>query len=269
MKSLIVGGCSYSAGYGLNYDDPESDCKESPDLWVNLCHRNIKKLNRLSLENIGQSGASNSEIFENLVEAISKNKNELEMVICGWTSMPRYNVNVGFELYDTTASLSLNNRTHKTNQINISRKYIKNLVDRLKVLHHCQWEIVKVLRYINILEAMAKKYKFQILHLNLLCPWDVGFFDVMQGDFLPMMLTEFTRKEILHIESRDDEEIFPLYKKQHQMYLEVGGVQKEKWINLYNSFNSLQVDTSYDGIHPGKESNKIFYSTVKDFIETH
>lgn len=266
MKLLVVGGCSFTTGYGLNQKDPNSDYKESPDLWINLCHKNIEKLSTLELKNVGQSGASNTEIFENLVSVISRTNN-IELVICGWTSMPRYNFNVGFELYDTSASFNIN-RTHGTNKADISGKYIQDLVDRLKALHHYHWEILKLLRYINILEELSKRLKFQILHVNLLCPWDNGFFDVLQEDFLPSELSEFTRKEILNVDSRDDEEIFSLYKKQHQMYFQVGGIQKEKWINLYNSFGSLQIDTCFDDQHPGIESNQIFYKTVKNFIET-
>jgi hypothetical protein len=183
--------------------------------------------------------------------------------------MPRYNFSVGFELYDTTTSMQdkVNIRSHKLNTGDISADYIQDLLDRLKVLHHLQWEIIKVVKYVNILKKLTEKFEINLVNINSLCPWDKDFFKYNQHA-LPMEFTEFTQNEILNIQNRSDEEIFKLYTKQHQMYNELGGIQPQTWANLYNSFLSLRTDTNYDNLHPGINSNQHYYQLVKQYIET-
>ena len=253
-------GCSFTAGTGFNEE------KESPDLWVNLCHKNIKCFSNLTLLNLSHEGASNSEIFEQAVEAIST-QTDLKYLICAWTSMPRYSFDVGFELYNTREHAEpLLNRTHNLNQGTISNDYIQNCVNRFKALHHLQFEIVKLVKYINLIKCLGKNIR--IININALCPWDEGFFIQHNDNFFPGDLTEFTKKEILNVHNRDDEEIYKLYKLQHHQYNSVGGIDPTTWVNLYNSFLNLKIDVNLDQLHPGIESSKIYYNLVKQYIET-
>jgi len=268
MKKVVVSGCSFVSGVGFDDADPELDFKESPNLWINLCCKNTPRLKNLNLINLSKAGASNTEIFETSLDAVF-NHTDIDFLICCWTSMPRYNFSVGFELYDTTTSMQdkVNIRSHKLNTGDISADYIQDLLDRLKVLHHLQWEIIKVVKYVNILKKLTEKFEINLVNINSLCPWDKDFFKYNQHA-LPMEFTEFTQNEILNIQNRSDEEIFKLYTKQHQMYNELGGIQPQTWANLYNSFLSLRTDTNYDNLHPGINSNQHYYQLVKQYIET-
>jgi hypothetical protein len=71
MKKVIFTGCSFTAGNGwLEVPAEKStaiECKDHPLLWVNLCHREISCLGHLELLNLGEGGASNTEIFENIL----------------------------------------------------------------------------------------------------------------------------------------------------------------------------------------------------------
>jgi hypothetical protein len=258
MASIAFVGCSLTAGTGFENE------KESSHLWVNLCHRNIDYFNDLELINLSRGGASNSEIFEQAVEAISTHS-DLKYLICAWTSMPRYTFEIGFELYETRAH-TFKNRTHKLNHLTIPNKYIQDCADRFKALHHLQFEIVKLVKYINIIKNLNKD--INIININALCPWDDKFFIRLTDNFFPSNLTEFTQKEILNIHNRDDEEIYKLYKLQHNQYDTAGGIDTKSWANLYNPFSKLQIDFNLDSQHPGIESNKIYYNLVKDYIET-
>jgi len=257
MGILAVAGCSFAAGTGF-FDE-----KDSPELWVNLCHRNINCFNELQLVNLSKGGASNAEVFEQAVEAISLYPN-LKYLICSWTSMPRYSFNVGFELYDTNAGNPP--REHKLNDRVIPADYIANVRDRLRSLIHLQYEIVKLIKYINIIKQLAPNVK--IINVNSLCPWDNQFFTQLTDNFLPSDMTEFTRKEILNTKTRDDEEIYKLYALQHKQYTQVGGITASSWVNLYNSFLTLQTDVNLDNHHPGINSNKLYYNLVKIYTET-
>lgn len=265
IGSIIFSGCSITSGQGLNQNNPNIDYKESENLWVNLCHRNIDCFKQLQLVNVAQAGISNTDIFENALYEISKTPN-IKFMICAWTSMPRYTFNVGFELYDSQAGINFKNRDHLLNNKTISGKYIQDISDRFRALHHYQWEISRVIKYVNILEGLAKRLKFQILHINALCPWDQDFFK-FKINCRPSDLTEFTKNQILYVDNRDDDEIFSLYQKQHSMYESLGGIHEEKWINLYESFRSLRVDLAFDNSHPGVKSNEVYFNLVKDFME--
>jgi hypothetical protein len=264
MGTIAFAGCSFTAGTGFNQDDIDSDCWNSPHLWVNLCHQNIDCFKELNLVNLSQRGASNQDIFEQALYAISSNP-DLEYLICAWTSMPRFHFEVGFELYATTVASFSTNKQHNLNDKIISAEYLNNIIDRFRTLIHLQHEIVKVVKYSNLIKKFAHNVK--VININAICPWDDKFFIKQFGNFLPSNLTKFTQNEILNCKNRDDEEIRNLYDLQHNQYNQAGGIDEICWVNLYNSFKNLHVDTNFDGLHPGVESNKIYYNLVKKYIE--
>jgi len=267
-KKLVVVGCSVTSGDGLYNENTGQDCVNSPDLWVNLCHQHIPQFSKLQLLNLGKGGFSVLSIFLSAIEAISVH-NDIEYLICAWTSMPRYNFHVGFELYNTEEMFTPNKllRDHKLNKGVLTSNYLKTICDKFLALHDAQHEIVSLIRYINILENISKNKDIKILNVNALCPWDHKFFDVLSGHFIPSDFTPFTR-EILTVNNRNDEEIATLYQQQHEMYAKVGGIRPQTWVNLYNSFYNEIIDRNYDGSHPGIKSNQRFFEIVKNYIET-
>jgi hypothetical protein len=277
MKKVVFAGCSFTAGNGWNNIEPEKsltvEVKDSAHLWVNLCHQNIDLLKSLDLINVGQGGASNTEIFENAVGAVSAHQNNIDYLFCQWTTMPRYNFDVGFELWNTQEKLHLGNGRSKFG-INLnrgdswSREYLNDLLDRLLALHHLHREIVKVVRYTKIITDLCESFDIRPVFINGICPWDRNYFDVLPQGTLPSEYTEFTKKEILNIDTRDDEDIFKLYYQAHQDYNTAGGIDHNKWINLYDSFQQQKIDTNYDNVHPGKLSNQLYFQQIKTFLET-
>ena len=274
MKKVLFTGCSYTAGSGWLSADPESsmkvDVKDHPELWVNLCHQNIDYLSNLDLINLGKGGASNTEIFENTLRAISNFGNKIDIIFCQWTAMPRYNFNVGFELWSTGENLQDVDRKHAVNLNkgeSYSRPYIKDLLDRLRVLHHVHWEILKVVDYSNIITKIANAIGIKkVYFINGLCPWDKNYFLELPNT-KPANYTPFTKKEILNIETRDDEDIQKLYTLAHSQYKSAGGIHTSSWLNLYNSFRTQQIDVNFDKQHPGTQSNLLYFNQIKQFIK--
>lgn len=274
MSSKVVFvGCSFTAGNGwidtIAEESMAVECKDSPHLWVNICHKEIPSIQEMELVNLGQGGASNTEIFQNAVRAISSISN-INTIFCQWTSAPRYNFNVGFELWNTTESLHATKcRRH---DINLNkgdhwpRHYVQDLLDRLRVMHHLHWEILKIIDYSATLSRLAKQIGFDIFFINGLCPWDKNYFTKLEN-VDPESYTPFTKKEILNIESRDDKDIFELYNLAHQNYSDAGGINDSQWINLYNSFLHNKIDVNFDLNHPGKQSNLIFYNIIRQRID--
>jgi hypothetical protein len=116
-KKLVFTGCSFTAGSGWDKNvtkNASTTCKDYPGLWVNLCYKNITDFSELELVNLAQNGASNNEIFQQTLESSSILGSDIHNIFCQWTSMPRYNFNAGFELWNTSESFSeLYDLTHE------------------------------------------------------------------------------------------------------------------------------------------------------------
>ena len=266
-KKLVFAGCSFTAGHGW-IPGTQLACKDSPHLWVNLCHQNINKFQNLDLINVGQGGASNTQIFENAIEEISKYQNNIDTMIVQWTAMPRYCWNVGFELWDTSESMNNDHGRHDhtlSNGTVYTQNYITDIRNRLLATHHLHWEILKLLRYANILSTACANYGIHCFFVNGICPWDKEYFTRMHN-VVPESYTPFTKEEILDIKHRSDQDIFELYTRMHDAYDQYP-VQQKLWMNLYNPFHYNRVDFNYDNQHPGSKSNQIFCQIVKEFIE--
>jgi hypothetical protein len=272
VSKVVFTGCSFTAGSGWINDDSVADCKEAPQLWVNLAHSNIDKLKNLDLVNYSSCGASNAEIFQQTVCAMGDHGRDIEYIFCQWTAMPRYRFSVGLELWPTH-ELIKHRRPKFTHDVNLSngdsysRKYIDDLINRLLALHHLHMEIVKVLEYCNTLQKLARTLDIKLYFINGLCPWDENYF-LRLHNVLPDAYTEFTKKDILEIECRNDEDIFKLYDQIHNDYENAGGIDNSQWINLYSSMVSNKIDTNYDNAHPGINSNHLYYQQIKTFLKT-
>ena len=274
MKKVIFTGCSFTAGNGwANIPAEKSSqiqCKNYPGLWVNLCHTRLPELSHLELVNLGVGGACNTEIFENTVQAISEHANNIDTIFCQWTSMPRYKFSAGLELWVTGESIEAGGRSnedvHLSDGTVWTRKYLDDLLNRLNVLHHLHGEILKVVKYTNILQALAFNHNIKIYFINGSCPWDQNYF-VQLNAFLPQDLTPFTKTAILNIESRSDKDIFELYKIIHNDYACKGGIDPASWVNLYSPMSKNKLDTNYDNQHPGVKSNQLYFQQVKNFLE--
>jgi hypothetical protein len=268
-KSILFTGCSFTAGNGwtdLPADESiRIEVKDSPYLWTNLCCKEISKFHNLEIINNSFSGASNTEIFESTVSALANHGSNIDTVFCQWTVMPRYNFNVGFELWNTSESFLFDVRKHNVNLNNGTtwpREYISDLLNRLKTIHHLHWEILKVVKYSNYITKLSKLLGIQhVFFINGLCPWDKNYF-VKLHNVKPESYTNFTKHEILNIDTRTDDDIYKLYALAHQHYSQAGGIEEHQWINLYDSFRKIRVDVNFDNQHPGPKSNKLYSQLI-------
>jgi hypothetical protein len=243
--------------------------KLEPNLWVNLLHGSVS-LRHLDLTNVGLGGRSNQGIFLDAVWNLVNDHYDYAFV--AWTSMPRYEMEVGLEEYTTRQVFMPNLRIlhdHRLNDIVYDQRYLKKINDRFVSLAHVHFEIVQLLRYVNSLIRVADLVNTKIFFINSMCPWDAGYFNKIQN-VLPEKYTAFTQT-ILNMKNRDDDEIFRIYDKMHKELEGAGGIHEPYWLNLYQSLKSLQIDTNDDGVHPGIKSNQTFArfleSNFKDKLE--
>ena len=248
MQYTLFSGCSFTAGSGFELE------KSEPGLWVNLLHKKVFK--GTNLLNVSRGGRSNAGIFQDTVTALMSYS--VRYAVVEWTNMPRYEVDLGFELYDTTQTFIPNApcRDHSLNQINYTSKYLNSIRDRFTSLAHNYNEILNLVEYTNTIRKLSIQTGTQVFFVNGLCPWDQDFF-VRKTDVFPDKYTLYTQK-LLFTDNRSDSEIFQLYNKMHSSFDSKGGVDQSIWLNLYQSMLSQSIDRNLDNLHPGLESNQLY-----------
>ena len=259
MKHVLFVGCSYVAGSGWELE------QQDPHLWVNLLHRNTN-LKQYSLINHSRGGRSNAGIFQDAVWNIGRYP--IEYAFVSWTAMPRYELSLGLELYETRAGFMPNGQCFdwNLNDIRYSKKYLENIRDRFTTLPHLHFEILNLIYYVNALVDIGNRVGTKIFFVNSMCPWDQNYFTRLHS-VLPNQYTKFTQK-LINCDNRDDHEIFSLYDKLHNEYDQAGGIQESHWLNLYNSLVSQKVDVNSDGAHPGIKSNQLYYTQLHQALQS-
>lgn len=240
-KKILAVGCSMTFGTGL-----EGDIND-PKLWVNQIMSPIGKVH-----NLAKTGRNNSWICHEALSALVKES--YDIVLIGWSAIPRYGFHAGLELYSTHTRLTNEYNINLNNKVCFPKKWLGRLGDDLRKMHNDHWDILDLVKYVNILirfqETSPEK---KIFFVNTLSPWCKGYFDYKHISF-PSDLTAY-EQDLLQVETRDDDEIFALYEMIHRDYNHYGGINEAHWLNLYDSLASMQVDdASKSDRHPGYKS---------------
>ena len=247
MTKILVVGCSMTKGHGLSLE------KDDPKLWVTQLIKS--NFNNTTIVNLAQTGRNNHWIFTETASAIIKDN--YNVVVVGWSSLERLNFNVGLELYSTTTMLK-NLDVNVNSGMTIKGKTLEKLGDELQKIKNPHWDILDLIKYVNILyyiQVATKKSK--LFFVNTLTDFPDEYFQRM--DFsVPSGLDSYTQ-ELLSVEARDDQEIKKLYNRIHDQYTQYGGIHTECWLNLNKSLDAMKIDTiSNTDTHPGYLSQDVF-----------
>jgi hypothetical protein len=257
MRYTLFSGCSYTAGTGFELE------KDEPNLWVNQMHKMF--FSDTTLLNVSKGGRSNAGIFQDTIRALTSYP--VDFAVVQWTSMPRYELDLGFELYSTRQCFIPNTPCfdHNLNDINYTSSYLESIRDRFTSLAHDCHEILNLVEYVNSIVNLSRLTKTKVVFINGLCPWDTEFF-TRNASLRPVGYTEYTRK-IINAETRPDSENFELYNQMHDNFTEAGGIHESLWVNLNNSMLTTISDVNSDNLHPGINSNNYYFDLFsKDLI---
>jgi len=178
-----------------------------------------------------------------------------EYAVINWTSVPRYDLELGFELYSTRQHFIPNTECldHNLNNIKYTKEYLSSIRDRFTALAHDCFEILNVVEYTNSIIKLSKQTGTQVFFVNAMCPWDSEFFS-KKTSCLPAQYTKYTQN-LLNVDNRSDDQIFQLYDLMHKKLDDAGGINESSWLNLYDSMYDNKIDTNSDNMHPGPHSN--------------
>jgi len=254
IKVLAV-GCSMTRGHGLVNESNDTE------LWVNK----LFPSDRYVVSNKSMTGANNHWIFLETISHLLKET--YDIVLVGWSAIPRFNFHVGLEWYPVRTMLTNSSDIHLNNNITVSGKWLNTIGNNLRKIHNDHWDFLDLVKYVNTLILIQeKKNNGRIFFVNTLSPWPDNYFTKKQIN-LPSNLTLF-EQYLLQVDTRDDDEIFQLYDMIHTHYQSYGGIQEEHWLNLYSSLRSMQVDDVSDtDPHPGYQSQQIFSQCLNASLE--
>lgn len=248
---ILFSGCSFSVGYGLEGE------RDDHDNYCNMLAREY--FSGATVKNIGVNGYPNLNIY--LDSAAELYGEHYDYAFVGWTSYPRHLFGVGLDSQDDGVRLIMsqgrgrpwNLRSFNGGDLSFSEDFLNDYREKFLLTHNDHFEIVDIIKYVNLLKSQCQQSKTKIYFLNNLCPWDNGYFDY-QTDVVPSNLTDYTQG-LLNIDRRTDDQIKILYNRIHNDYKLSGGIHPQSWLNLYSSFKSIQCDTGNDDKHPGPISH--------------
>mgnify|MGYP003624385751 FL=1 len=245
-NKVLFAGCSLTAGYGLPGE------KSNPDIWTTKLSNKI--FSNSDVVNIAESGHSNDSIFIDVLGEITKNS--YDYVIVAWSETNRINYNIGLELYHTKSRLAPCEDYNLVGKNTITGSWLfKNILMNLDDVLNEHWAILRMVKYTNIL-SKVQQHNGKIFFVNGIGCWPNNYF-TKQCSWQDA--DEYTKKNILQMDNRSDDEISRLYNKIHLDYAEAGGIQENLWLNLYNSMSKLQIDNISDSDHhPGIRSQGLF-----------
>jgi hypothetical protein len=241
--NLLFSGCSITQGIGLHHENQNS--MHYANVLTSMMFNNNVKVN-----NIGVAGYSNLRIFLDTCSELTKSN--YDFVFVGWTSYPRFYTWLGLQAseYPGIFLPGTDLDDFDGNDLSYSKKFLNNFRDSFSLISHAHYDILDIVRYVNILKTLAENKNTKIYFLNNFCHWDKNYFRQINVQVKLDLLTNYTNK-VLNSKNRNDDEVNFLYKKIHKDYKSLGGIQEKLWLNLYNSMTSMCVDLGNDNLHPG------------------
>jgi hypothetical protein len=256
MTKILVVGCSMTNGHGLvaTPTDPYKLDTTDSKLWVNHVCRQM--CNDPQIVNLAKSGRNNHWIFTETACALAKDS--YDIVIVAWSELARYNFNVGLELYPTLTTLGLTQDININPGVTVSAQWLTKLGDQLRRLYNDHWMLLDLIKYVNILKQIQVDARnSKLFFVNTLFTFPPNYFEHKPFTTISN-LPDYTQ-DLLQGETRDDNEVEKLYNMIYSQYNDYGGIQSDLWLNLYDSFLSMQIDSAQkNDPHPGYKSQQVF-----------
>ena len=230
---LLVGGCSFSSGWGFTPANIEQ-------CWPNLL---AKKLDA-DLTNVSETGYDNTGIFLNLIEKLIDT--DFDLCLFQVTALNRIILSPNAHGHQLLRPSGPNMSAGKLSDGEYAAM-IKKFVLINQDMEH--WNrLFKIITTIQTLIKQGKNIKF----VNGLLHWDDNFFtNPDKSVFL---------KTTMDFDNLPDEDIA---KFTQVLYNQAQAIDLTAWINPFTSLKNISVDTiSATDPHPGLKSHSIFADTI-------
>ena len=246
--NIVCNGCSYTAGEGFEVSDRPKYCYP----WL------VAKFFDIEMQNIAVSGSSNFEMFKRTVNHMFCNTNSLYII--QWSQPARLFL---YPTYDTEISTnySIDFVKELGAYIGLPHNMICKTMDNIKLLNGDYARYSDLVMYCNIIDIVAKHTGNSIAFVNGLMPIHKDMIFKVKD---LSQLSTYT-KQLVDFDNNDDEKIWLYYNKLVNAFAQL---DLSQWIGkIYQPLNSIEIDTSPVGHHPGKQTHKIYADLVTKHIE--
>jgi len=247
--NICFNGCSFTQGQGFS--------ENQRDLYI--YDRILEKQFLFKRTNIANEGSSNHTIFMRSAESIiSGNYN---CIVTQWSALNRLWLYPGPDSEFFTNDKNLSDFVYR--DIRISAKERKRLKDTLLLLNGDYRNIIELVKFTKILEALAEPKHIKLVYINGLVPWTDDLIKPLDHD-LAQSLSDYS-KDLLDFDRRDDDEIIEFFT---QLQKQFKTLNQSLWVNLFDSFQNNMQDLGPEGHHPGINSHQwMANETSKFFIK--
>jgi hypothetical protein len=236
---LLVAGCSFSSGWGL-----ESLEQSWPDILA-------KKLG-VDLDNRALESSSNSDIF---LQAMRDNK-RYDIIVVQWTALGR--ISLSPSPVNPSVIVSHPNKFFDASMPDIGSQNLRNFY-KIMSLANGDWR--HYFDLISMIEILQDDPRF--IFVNGLLDWDLDFFDRQWS--IPIEIPNQFIENLLQINEFDDKMLSGLLSK---VLVARNKIDRSRWVNLTSSWQESKIDAvSLTDQHPGIQSQKLFSESVYNFIK--
>ena len=239
MKKFTFIGCSITKGVGL----PNEELDENN--YANIVGNYFKS----EINNLSIGGNSNYNIFISSLNELLYNKPDTLLI--QWSGLHRHwlypDLDVTFPIVNDDVGI-----VKEINYLDtvFSKKYLQKFVEQFLLLNHDYHNILTLLNYCKILETVAHT-QTKLIFINGLLPWTKEIQFLQTVDNPARNFSAYT-KNLLSIDKLPDEDIKFFFNK---IYNGVSQIDKNNWINMFQSIVTLMEDLGTDNAHPGPKTH--------------
>jgi hypothetical protein len=239
-------GCSFTWGAGFPPDQRE----------LYIYDRLLAKRFDFDRTNIAAAGASNHVIFMNALEALQQQQYDIMFV--QWTGLNRLWLSPGPEIWFKISGVD-GPGEFQHNTIRMSAQETRQLAHKIYVLNHDYQNTLDLITYCDTLIKLAQGHT-RMVYVNGLVPW--------QKDLVSHSLDQisaYTKYGLLDFDNHSDEKIQRYFNKIQQKF---SALDQSKWVNLFDSFQKMQIDQGPEGHHPGIKSHALLADKISQYLHS-
>jgi hypothetical protein len=234
--NVCFNGCSLTLGEGFDPDQRDSY----------IYDRLLEKKFNFSRTNIAVGGSSNYTIFMRSVDAVMSG--HYDCVITQWSALNRMWLYPG---PDAEFFVNDNELEFSYRHIRLGADEKRKFKNTLLLLNGDYHNIIDLVKFSNIIKAVAESTGTKVVFVNGLVPWEKDLITPLDKD-LNSLLSDYS-KQMLDFDHRADEEIAKFFQRLQEFAKQI---DQTLWVNLFDSWQKNFVDVGPQGHHPGIKSHQ-------------
>lgn len=247
MDKFTFIGCSFTVGEGLEFE------KTDVSNYTNIIS---KKYNATTI-NVAVSGNSNYNIFMKALNELIFNTPD--KLFIQWSALNRLWLYPGPDTKLTICQSINSDYTYR--DIFYKKKELQKFTDMYHLLNHDYNNILTLINFCNVLTELSNKT--QLIFINGLLPWTKEIITLDTLHNMSVNLSQYT-KEILEFDSRSDDELNKFF---IELYTTVNTLDRNLWVNMFDSLVDNTIDIGIDNAHPGPKSHALYAEMIIKYLE--